>query len=238
MRRDRLPRTISSRWATLLLTVVVTLSPCHLVTLSSAQAEAPKRPDPGAAEDVQDVLFFSDSRPVLIRLHIFVDGKPYPARWTDYMTRWFRFLDRDEDDVLDPAEAARAPSAALLQQLSGNPFTYQFTGAPSFDDLDRDHDKKVSLAEFLRYYRQTEAGPVQLAPTFNQSIQGGPQDAITEVLFNLLDTDKDGKLSQDELAAAEKTLRKYDQDDDELIALQELLPGGVIPARPLVSAMQ
>jgi Ca2+-binding EF-hand superfamily protein len=217
---------------------LVCFSFCILHSAFCIGAEAPKRPDPGAAEDVQDVLFFGDSRPLLIRLHIAVDGKPYPARWTEYMTRWFHFLDRDEDDVLDPAEAARAPSAALLQQLSGNPYNYQFTGAPSFDDFDRNHDKKVTLAEFLHYYRQTEAGPVQLAPAFNQSIQGVQQDAITEVLYNLLDTDKDGKLSQDELAAAEKTLRKYDQDDDELIALQELLPGGVIPARPLVPAMQ
>lgn len=36
--------------------------------------------DPGAVEDVQDVLFFHDSRPVLIRLDVLVDGKPYPAR--------------------------------------------------------------------------------------------------------------------------------------------------------------
>src|SRR5262249_22544567 len=31
---------------------------------------------------------------------------------------------------------------------------------------------------------------------------------------------------------------KYDQDDDELISVQELLPGGVAPARPQMPAMQ
>src|SRR5262249_30877779 len=153
MRTDRVTRTTSSCWATLFLTVVVTLSPCHLVTLSSARAESPKPPDPGAAEDVQDVLFFSDSRPMLIRLHLFVDGKPHAARWTAYLTRWFRFLDRDEDGFLDRTEAARAPSALILRELFSNPYTYNFTAAPSFDDFDRDRDKKVSLAEFLRYYR-------------------------------------------------------------------------------------
>jgi Ca2+-binding EF-hand superfamily protein len=215
----------------------VSLSFC---ILHSAFCIGAKPSDPGAAEDVQDVLFFSDSRPVLIRLHLFVDGKPHSARWTTYLTRWFHFLDRDEDGVLDRAEAARAPSPPMLQQLFSNPYTYHFTAAPSFDDLDRNHDKKVSLAEFLRYYRGTEAGPVQLAQPFNQSIQGVRQDAVTNVLYDLLDTNGDGKLSREELTAAEETLRKYDRDDDELLTLQELLPdaGAAAPRQPLVPAMQ
>jgi Ca2+-binding EF-hand superfamily protein len=216
---------------------LVSLSFC---ILHSAFCIGAKPTDPGAAEDVQDVLFFSESQPVLIRLHLFVDGKPHSARWTAYLTRWFRFLDRDEDGFLDRTEAARAPSALILRELFSNPYTYNFTAAPSFDDFDRDRDKKVSLAEFLRYYRETEAGPMQLAQTFNQSIQGVQQDIVTDALYNLLDTDKDGKLSWDELIAAEKTLRKCDQDDDELLAVEEVLPapGATNSARPLVPAMQ
>jgi hypothetical protein len=116
---------------------LVSLSFC---ILHSAFCIGAKPTDPGAAEDVQDVLFFSDSRPVLIRLHLFVDGKPHSARWTAYLTRWFRFLDRDEDGFLDRIEAARAPSAPILRQLFSNPYTYNFTAAPPFDDLDRDRD--------------------------------------------------------------------------------------------------
>src|SRR5262249_10479683 len=84
----------------------------------------------------------------------------------------------------------------------------------------------------------TEAGPIHLAPAVNQSMQGAQQNSVTEALYDLLDTDKDGKLSPDELVATEKTLRKYDQDDDELISVQELLPGGVAPARPQMPAMR
>jgi Ca2+-binding EF-hand superfamily protein len=175
---------------------------------------------------VQDVLFFSDSRPVLIRLHLQVDGKPYATRWNEYLTRWFHFLDRDDDDFLDEKEAARAPSPRVLQPLFSNPYTYLAAESPPLEDLDRDGDKKVSLAEFLRYYRSTPAAPVQIAPMFTQLIQGVSQDALTDALFALLDADKDGKLTRDELAAAETVLHKYDQNDDDLIAVQELLTGG------------
>jgi Ca2+-binding EF-hand superfamily protein len=190
-------------------------------------AETPKRADPGAAEDVQDVLFFGDSRPLLIRLHILVDGKPYAARWTEHVTRWFHFLDRDDDGLLDRTEAGRAPSAWMLRQMLANPYAFMAGEIPSFEDLDPDQDGKVSLAEFLRYYRRSSAGPVQVATAASGFVPGIPHDIVTSMLLAVLDTDKDGKLSQAELAAAENVLRKYDLDDDELITVQELIPEGV-----------
>jgi Ca2+-binding EF-hand superfamily protein len=214
------------------------------VTLSSSAADAPLRDDPGFAEDVQDVLLFNDNQPVLIRLHVLVDGKPYATRWTEYLTRWFRFLDRDADGSLDANEVARAPAVQVLQNMLSNPgTTYQFIGAPSFEEVDRDHDNKVSLAEFLLYYRQSVAGPVQLLPGFNQMIQGVNQNAVTDALFHALDSDKNGKLSKEELADIPKSLHKYDQDDDELISLQEILPSNPPAAVPssmpsLVPSMQ
>jgi Ca2+-binding EF-hand superfamily protein len=201
--------------------------------------------DPGSGADVQDLLFFHESRPVLIRLHILVDGKPYPARWNEYLTRWFRFLDRNDDGFLDRKEAACAPAARLLEDLFSNPYTYANRDAPDFDEFDRDHDKRVSLTEFLHYYRQSSAGPIQLVSPFNQPIPAISQDALTEALFTLLDKDKDNKLSRAELEDAETVLHKFDQDDDELLTLQEIqaaVPPSVLSmgstGRGMVPAMQ
>jgi Ca2+-binding EF-hand superfamily protein len=214
-----------SFWALLGLAVVV--------TLSSVAAEPPKLEDPGFGEDVQDVLFLSSSRPVLIRLHVRVDGKPYATLWTEYVTHWFRFLDRDANGFLDPTEAARAPAVPVLQNLLSNPSaTYQFIGAPAFENFDRDHDKKISLAEMMLFYRQSAAGPAQLISGFNQMVQGTNQDALTDALFDALDTNKDGKLSEAEVASADKSLYKYDQNDDELIAVHEILPANPATLRP------
>jgi hypothetical protein len=152
--------------------------------------------DAGSIADVQDVLFFPEGRPVLIRLHILVDGKPYVARWQEYLTSWFHFLDRDEDGLLDRKEADRAPADHLLQELFGNPFTYRTTSAPDFEALDRDHDKKVSLTEFLHYYRQSPAGPVAIAAELKLFLPGLSYNVLTEALYTLLDQDQDGKLSR------------------------------------------
>jgi Ca2+-binding EF-hand superfamily protein len=214
--------------------------------LSSARAaETPRGGDPGSDEDVQDVLFLHDSRPLLIRLHIRVDGKPYALRWKEYLMRWFRFLDRDEDGFLDGKEAERAPHPHALELLMSDPSNFTSVSAPDFEEFDRDRDKRVSLDEFLRFYRSSSAGPVRLAPPSNQPIQGVSQDALNDALYKLLDSNKDGKLSRSELAGAAKILRKFDGDDDELLTLQELqsaLPAPALsvvgPGRPVVPPMQ
>ncbi len=117
----------------------------------------------------------------------------------------------------------------MMRQMLANPYAFMAGDIPSFENLDRDLDGKVSLAEFLRYYRQSPAGPVQVATAANGFVPGIPQDSVSTMLFAMLDTDKDGKLSQSELAAAERVLHKYDLDDDERITIQELIPEGQAP---------
>ena len=116
-------------------------------------------------------------------------------------------------------------------------------GAPAFDEIDRDHDKKISAGEFRRFYRQAASGPVQVISEFNQLVQGVRQDALSDALFTALDTDKDGKLSCAEVEAADKTLLRYDQDEDETVTIQEIAPTLTTEAAPgmqpsLVPAMQ
>jgi Ca2+-binding EF-hand superfamily protein len=79
----------------------------------------------------------------------------------------------------------------------------------------------VTPEEFANYYRKAGFRPLVL--TMGQG-EGGTANALTEVLFKYLDTDKDGKLSKEELQHAEVSLRKLDLDDDETISTEELLP--------------
>ena len=78
--------------------------------------------NPAEPSDVQDLVFLGGSRPIRIRLHLRIDGRPYRAAWAAYLDQLFDYLDQDGDGVLDEVETERAPKPQFLQQqLRGEP---------------------------------------------------------------------------------------------------------------------
>jgi Ca2+-binding EF-hand superfamily protein len=179
------------------------------------------REDPSAAAEVQDVVFFSEARPILFRLHLVADGKPFAARWEAFLGKLFAALDRDGDGVLDKDEAARAPLPQQLQQVfQGNVFLPNLTRPPAFPEGLKNEDGAVTVTGFLEFYRRFGAGPVQLQAAPLRSATGDP---LMEALFNALDANRDGKLSGKELAGASQSLlAQLDDNDDEILTAQEL----------------
>jgi Ca2+-binding EF-hand superfamily protein len=177
-------------------------------------------PPPKGATEFQDVIFFGDDRPFLLRLHVLVDDQPPQQAWQTYVRRWFKHLDRDGDGLLDSREIRRAPSAAALQNLMrGANFSPAPNSGLTMGELGKRRDEKVSLDDLLLYYRRNNAGSVQIGSNFGQFTT---QDLVGQALFRHLDLNKDGKLSREELQQAEATLSKLDADDDELVSAQEL----------------
>jgi len=212
--------------------VVVQVSPPALAFQSRSENLPP--------EDVQDILFAAESGPILIRLHIRLDGKPFrtahQALWDNYVQNLFRHLDRKGAGTLDEAEARRLPSPQMF--LSGA--VEAVNVAFNFSAMDTNSDGKITLEELKSYYEQFGIGPlhVRYAP-----YQPPIPAAVNEALFDRLDKNQDGKLSREELAGA-PALLDLDQDRDDLISPGELLPqlnpsANFVPAarRPSVVGM-
>jgi Ca2+-binding EF-hand superfamily protein len=225
-------------WTSIGSSVVVTLV---LGLAPSGSAEQPG--DQGAAaDDVQEFVFLAESRPVLVRLHVRVDGKSLQVGWDDCMKYLFNYLDVNGDGVLNKQEAERAPSVDQLRGggLGGGVFAGRGgrgAGGPTMEALDTDKDGKVTLAELSAYYRKNGFAPFQFQLGSSQgnplamgaAILGGGQAepsaaAVSEAIFNLLDTNKDGKLTKEKLAAAPVVLLHLDENEDEMIVPRELVP--------------
>lgn len=193
------------------------------------------------ADDVQDVVFLGDGRPVLIRMHILTDGKPYRAAWRDFVQHVLKQFDTNGDGVLTQDEIERMPAAQILfgSGLAGNNMGGEFN-APTLFQLDGNGDGKITEEELATYFRRNGGPALQLQslssprPAQPRALSSGQRSAITseafdEALFALLDTDKDGKLSRDELAAATRALLQRDEDDDEVVTAEEIVPSGNSP---------
>ncbi len=178
--------------------------------------------------DVQTLVYLAEDRPVLLRLHVLIDGKPYPAAWDAWMKKLFDYLDVNGDGSLSRAEAARVPSVQVLRNHYRGVIVF-FRGGSNpvpFAELDADKDGKVTPAELQAYFRKSGLGSFQIRSASGQGRSG----VMTEALFKQLDRNGDGKLSRAELAVADEVLHRLDIDEDEMISEDELVP----PANPFL----
>jgi Ca2+-binding EF-hand superfamily protein len=206
-----------------------------LVAAGLWAAASEDKPRPADERDVQDFVLLTDQRPVLVRLHIRIDGKPLQDAWEAFVETVFKSLDHDGDGVLNAEEAGRTPPASIL--FSNNGQFFDNVTYPTMNALDADRDGKVTLDELKAYYRKNGVSPLQFqtqaaaaqqplgAVVLRQNQPPPPSVAVSEALFSLLDTNKDGKLSKEELAAAPAVLLRLDQNDDEMISVREIIEG-------------
>jgi Ca2+-binding EF-hand superfamily protein len=173
--------------------------------------------------DTQDVLFLAETRLVRLRVHLRAAGEPLAARWTGQLQKYFDFLDRDGNGVLNRYEAEFALSNKGVGQMLQTGYAYQRPddAARAFADLDQDEDGRIHFPEFAAYYAPTAARIVSALPNPNRDVYA---DRLTDELFQRFDTDKDGRLSRAELSAVENLMGALDTDEDECLSAMEVVP--------------
>ncbi len=195
------------------------VSAAALLGCWAALAASPTTVQPAPADDVQDVVMLTDKRPVFLRLHVRIDGKPFrefhQKALDEYLAGLFKHLDADGDGVLSEAEASRMPPPF---GPPGDPSVASVHVAFNYRVVDADGDGKVTREELAEYHRQFSGGPAIAQPIARTAVPSN----VNAALFALLDTNKDGKLSREELAEAATVLAPLDADHDELLTPEKL----------------
>jgi Ca2+-binding EF-hand superfamily protein len=200
-----------------------------VVLLGCCPATLSAEPAPAPPADFRDYVGLASTRPVLLRVHVQVGGRPCPAVWEEFAKKLFARLDRDGDGVLSKAEVEGAPNELYLEFQFQGAIGLPIQGPTTLElaDVDADKDGKVTLAELADYYRRAGLGPVRsvlMPSTAIPSVEVTAEE-VTDALFDRLDTDKDGKLSAKELENAVALLRPLDENEDEMLTPVELANG-------------
>src|SRR5688572_28819589 len=96
-----------------------------LNVICAALALAAGPPSPPC--DTHDIVYLSPKGPVLIRLHVRIDGQSVQGRFDALMDEIFDSLDANRDGRLSKEEAALAPSLGASANIR---FLFAARGAP------------------------------------------------------------------------------------------------------------
>lgn len=216
-----------------------TVATCALLGLAGGVQAAPPAPPPRAVApvaapvprlapaavpirlaDTQEVIIFAPNRPVRARVAIAYEGHALADLWRAKLKMAFDYFDRNRDGTLNDAEVENIFSDSGLVVMLQNGFYQPIPqDRPTLERLDADGDGRLAFAEFVGYYKQSTTQVLRHQPVIAEN----PYNAsVTEGIFKLLDTNGDGKLTRDEVAAAEKLLTSRDADEDECLSQAEL----------------
>jgi Ca2+-binding EF-hand superfamily protein len=201
-------------------------------TSRGAESNATEPTAPPAA-DLQDLILLTPAQPLVLRLHIQLEGQPYQSAWGDYLWERFSELDTNADGVLDNDEFYFANWQAILNQSRDAAGRMTGRGTPvTFLDFDDDpQDDAISFTELVehlgdRCFALGTGGGNQVLGLAVAPAAAPSGNSMRDALLMRLDNDNNGLLARDEITAAMAQLYRFDLNEDELLTDIELRADG------------
>jgi Ca2+-binding EF-hand superfamily protein len=174
--------------------------------------------------DAVRIYFLAQRRPLTIRIQLKLDNQPIRELWPKLLRSLFNTFDRDRDGYLNRFELERTfPTKNMSAMLSGSHFMRGPDSVIVFEQLDRDHDNRISFDELAAYYAQAGQDIVStINANANAANQAKIENDTTEKLFLRMDANSDGKITREEIRQAERLFEQHDENDDETLSYGEL----------------
>jgi Ca2+-binding EF-hand superfamily protein len=170
---------------------------------------------PDDSEAVRDVFLLLDRGPIHMRLRITIGGKSPQAVRRDYLARLFKALDTDKDGKLSRAEFERSPLNTSRRGKAARPLS------------PREAAETVPVRKLADALERVAGETL----AFRQDNTNRKTD---DAVFDALDANHDGSLSEDEILQAQNLLLAKDQDDDDCVTLDEFKPADTGMMMPVV----
>ena len=188
------------------------LGPIVAIALARFASGADEAPSSSPAPDVQDLIVLGPTRPLVLRLHVTIDGKPFREVWQARFDELFDAQDRDGDGRLT-VDQGDLVARDMNGGVRGTP---KSVAGDSLLRSQAAEDQTVDRAVLAAYIQK-------ILPPFSLYGRALITRSAGLALFPLLDTNQDYQLSEAELAAAEKQLKQRDFNDDGVVTAFELI---------------
>ncbi|HET6328200.1 MAG TPA: hypothetical protein VFG04_26185 [Planctomycetaceae bacterium] len=179
-----------------------------------------------AAESV-DLICLSTKRPILVRLHISVDGGSISQYRAAIARRLFDALDADKNGILEGNELKALPTPQMVAAAGREPDELPQSTTASAPSLSA--KSRVTREEWVRMLFPVARSPLShisfgptspaMYPGMEESANGGELAA----LLSAIDSNGDGRLSTAELSRSDSLFRLLDVNDDEQISRSEFV---------------
>jgi Ca2+-binding EF-hand superfamily protein len=186
------------------------------------------------AYGTERIMILAPDGPVIVELRMSIDGQPHTGALDELVAEVLRLANTNGDGRPTWQEVVES-KRFKYGQLGNVAIEGEYGGKQVLEMYDQNRDGTVDAAELPRFLTRNagSARSFSVRGTADHRVSAGRESP----LWQLLDSDGDGALSEEELAEAEPRLWSRDSDDDEILSAAELaappsvMPGMAAPRR-------